>query len=90
MKETFCTSGRSADGMLLGVVLNMRPDLFKATVAGVPLVDVRTTMLDPTLPLTAAEWEVCISYLAFISFHVSLSLKKMFHYHIVTFYTSFS
>jgi hypothetical protein len=42
----------------------------------VPLVDVRTTMLDPTLPLTAAEWEVCISYLAFISFHVSLSFKK--------------
>ncbi|CAI9274775.1 unnamed protein product [Lactuca saligna] len=35
----------------------MRPDLFKATVAGVPFVDVVTTMLGPTIPLTTAEWE---------------------------------
>ncbi|CAI9262786.1 unnamed protein product [Lactuca saligna] len=35
----------------------MRPDIFKATVAGVPFVDVVTTMLGPTIPLTTAEWE---------------------------------
>lgn len=35
----------------------MRPDLFKAAVAGVPFVDVVTTMLDPTIPLTTSEWE---------------------------------
>ena len=44
--------------MLIGAVVNMRPDLFKATVAGVPFVDVVTTMLGPTIPLTSAEWEV--------------------------------
>lgn len=35
----------------------MRPDLFKAAVAGVPFVDVVTTMLDPTIPLTTSDWE---------------------------------
>lgn len=35
----------------------MRPDLFKAAVARVPLVDVVTTMLDPTIPLTTSDWE---------------------------------
>ncbi|KAL7586879.1 hypothetical protein Lser_V15G36503 [Lactuca serriola] len=44
-------------GLLIGAVVNMRPDLFKATVAGVPFVDVVTTMLGPTIPLTTAEWE---------------------------------
>ncbi|CAI9278161.1 unnamed protein product [Lactuca saligna] len=44
-------------GLLIGAVVNMRPDLFKATVAGVPFVDVVTTMLGPTIPLTIAEWE---------------------------------
>jgi oligopeptidase B len=60
-KEKLCINGRSAGGLLMGAVLNMRPDLFKAAVAGVPFVDVLTTMLDPTIPLTTAEWEVCIS-----------------------------
>nr|GMD69165.1 protease 2 [Ipomoea batatas] len=36
----------------------MRPDLFKAAVAEVPFVDILTTMLDPTIPLTTSEWEV--------------------------------
>lgn len=56
-KEKLCIEGRSAGGLLMGAVLNMRPDLFKIAVAGVPFVDVLTTMLDPTIPLTTAEWE---------------------------------
>ncbi|OIW06833.1 hypothetical protein TanjilG_03728 [Lupinus angustifolius] len=56
-KEKLCIEGRSAGGLLIGSVLNTRPDLFKAAVAGVPFVDVVTTMLDPTIPLTTSEWE---------------------------------
>ncbi|KAJ6846161.1 uncharacterized protein M6B38_278960 [Iris pallida] len=56
-KEKLCINGRSAGGLLIGAVLNMRPDLFKAAVAGVPFVDVVTTMLDPSIPLTTSEWE---------------------------------
>ena len=41
----------------MGVVANLRPDLFKAIVADVPFVDVINTMLDKSLPLTAQEWE---------------------------------
>ena len=57
-KEKLCTNGRSAGGLLMGAVLNMQPDLFKAVVSGVPFVDVVTTMLDPTIPLTTSELEV--------------------------------
>uniref|UniRef100_A0A3Q7EYH9 Prolyl endopeptidase n=2 Tax=Solanum lycopersicum TaxID=4081 RepID=A0A3Q7EYH9_SOLLC len=56
-KEKLCINGRSAGGLLIGAVINMRPNLFKAAVAGVPFVDVVTTMLDPTIPLTTSEWE---------------------------------
>ena len=48
--------GGSAGGMLMGAVANMAPALFKGIVAEVPFVDVLTTMLDDTLPLTPPEW----------------------------------
>ncbi len=49
--------GRSAGGLLIGAVLNMRPDLFGCAVAQVPFVDALTTMLDDKLPLTVNEFE---------------------------------
>ena len=55
--EKLAIEGRSAGGMLIGTVLNMRPDLFKIAVAGVPFVDVMNTMSDPSIPLTTGEWE---------------------------------
>ena len=49
--------GGSAGGLLMGAVLNMRPDLFQGVVAQVPYVDVVTTMLDASIPLTTSEYD---------------------------------
>ncbi|MCP4897654.1 MAG: S9 family peptidase [bacterium] len=56
VNELFAMGG-SAGGLLMGAVVNMRPDLFQAAVARVPFVDVITTMLDPDIPLTTAEYD---------------------------------
>ncbi len=56
-KEMLYAAGGSAGGLLMGAVLNMRPDLFHGVIARVPFVDVITTMLDDTIPLTTSEYD---------------------------------
>ena len=55
--EKLFAMGRSAGGLLVGAVSNLRPDLFKGIVAEVPFVDVVTTMLDSSIPLTTGEFD---------------------------------
>ncbi|MEB2780643.1 S9 family peptidase [Algoriphagus sp. C2-6-M1] len=55
--EHLYAMGGSAGGLLMGAVMNMRPELFKGLIAAVPFVDVVTTMLDESIPLTTGEFQ---------------------------------
>ena len=55
--ERLFAMGGSAGGLLMGAVINLRPDLFHGVVAQVPFVDVVTTMLDESIPLTTGEYD---------------------------------
>ena len=55
-RERLVIEGGSAGGLLMGAVVNMRPDLFRAVHAAVPFVDVMNTMMDASLPLTVGEY----------------------------------
>ncbi|BAQ79448.1 S9 family peptidase [Pseudomonas sp. St29] len=55
--QQLAISGGSAGGLLIGAVLNQRPELFRVAIAEVPFVDVLNTMLDPELPLTVTEYD---------------------------------
>jgi oligopeptidase B len=56
-KDNLFAMGGSAGGLLMGAVVNMRPDLWKGVVSAVPFVDVITTMLDESIPLTTGEYD---------------------------------
>ena len=56
-KEHLYASGGSAGGLLMGAIVTMRPDLWHGVIAGVPFVDVVTTMMDESIPLTTNEFD---------------------------------
>ncbi len=56
-KENLFAQGGSAGGLLMGAVINMAPDMWKGAIAAVPFVDVVTTMLDESIPLTTGEFD---------------------------------
>ncbi len=55
--EKLFAMGGSAGGLLIGAVINLRPDLYRGVIAAVPFVDVVTTMLDESIPLTTSEYD---------------------------------
>ena len=55
--EHLFAEGGSAGGLLMGAVVNMNPELYKGVIASVPFVDVVTTMLDESIPLTTGEYD---------------------------------
>ena len=55
--ENLFAMGGSAGGLLMGAIVNMKPELYKGVIAAVPFVDVVSTMLDETIPLTTSEWD---------------------------------
>lgn len=55
--ERLFAMGGSAGGLLMGVIINERPELFRGVIASVPFVDVITTMLDESIPLTTSEYD---------------------------------
>lgn len=55
--EQLFAMGGSAGGLLMGAVINMKPEIFKGVIAAVPFVDVVTTMLDDSIPLTTGEYD---------------------------------
>jgi oligopeptidase B len=56
-KDNLFALGGSAGGLLMGAITNMRPDLYKGIIAAVPFVDIITTMMDESIPLTTFEWK---------------------------------
>jgi oligopeptidase B len=56
-KDKLFASGGSAGGLLMGAIVNMRPELYRGVIAAVPFVDVVTTMMDESIPLTTFEWK---------------------------------
>lgn len=56
-RERIYALGGSAGGLLMGAIVNLRPDLFHGVIARVPFVDAITTMLDPSIPLTTGEYD---------------------------------
>jgi oligopeptidase B len=55
--DKLCAMGGSAGGLLMGAIINIKPEIWKAVVSAVPFVDVVTTMLDDTIPLTTGEYD---------------------------------